>query len=289
MLYASRMVNYSGLVTFERSSRIKSAEILHLTNGSLSFSEVMHLDGPPGKFSVLTDNDNCFTDSVRSDFVDSQLLVNQINLEHIKQSYSFEVSRAIDKSPIRVAGRDAMVMLIRPKDQHRLPIRLAIDEETGLILRAELFDLAGKALERFQFVDLRVGGQLDLMTIPSTAAKIEDLCNQRLVMPYDNNWRFSWLPANFKLRKLHKNSKSGQLTMVFFDGLAVFSIIVESPDISSDLPTFELIDGGTSVFSAKVEAKNNIVNISVVGEIPMATAKKIAYSAEYSSDTDKSP
>ena len=166
MLAASRTVNYSGLVTYEKAARIKTVEILHLVNGDFSFRKINHLDGPKGQYSKLLPVDNCASLIPYEDYPIASSILSKKSMEQIKKSYYFDLIRASENIPVRVAGRDAAVVLIRPRDEHRLPLRLSIDTESGIVLKTELFNLEGKALERFQFIKLAVGGDLDLLQIP---------------------------------------------------------------------------------------------------------------------------
>ena len=283
MLAASRTVNYSGLVTYEKAARIKTVEILHLANGGFSFRKINHLDGPKGEYSKLLPVDNCASLISYGDYPIASSILNKESMEQIKKSYYFDLTRASENIPVRVAGRDAAVVLIRPRDEHRLPLRLSIDTESGIVLKTELFNLEGKALERFQFIKLAVGGDLDLLQIPLDGLPNEFNCDSLVNRAVSDAWRFRWMPSNFLIRKAERLAPARQDTFVFSDGLAVVTVIIESPKLSSKLPELKLNYGGASIVSLKHIFDGKVFNVSVVGEIPLPTAIKIANGVTYSS------
>jgi sigma-E factor negative regulatory protein RseB len=283
MLAASRTVNYSGLVTYEKAARIKTVEILHLVNEGFSFRKINHLDGPKGEYSKLLPVDNCASLIPYGDYPIASSILNKESMEQIKKSYYFDLTRASENIPVRVAGRDAAVVLIRPRDEHRLPLRLSIDTESGIVLKTELFNLEGKALERFQFIKLAVGGDLDLLQIPLDGLPNEFNCDSLVNRAVSDAWRFRWMPSNFLIRKAERLAPARQDTFVFSDGLAVVTVIIESPKLSSKLPELKLNYGGASIVSLKHIFDGKVFNVSVVGEIPLPTAIKIANGVTYSS------
>ena len=59
----------------------------------------------------------------------------------------------------RVAGREADVLLLSPKDDRRYTYRLWADQASGLLLRAEVLDARGAVLESAAFSQLEIGGK----------------------------------------------------------------------------------------------------------------------------------
>ena len=118
MLYASKTINYSGLVTYEKASRIKTLEILHLANGDFSFRKINHLDGPKGQYSKLLPADKCAYSISPGEYSTALSNLSGESIDQIKKSYHFDMIREVGNFPTRVAGRDVAVVLIRPKDQH---------------------------------------------------------------------------------------------------------------------------------------------------------------------------
>ena len=60
----------------------------------------------------------------------------------------------------RVAGLDADVLMLKPRDRLRFPQRLWAHRETGLLLRNDVLAPGGEVLESSAFVDVRLGAKL---------------------------------------------------------------------------------------------------------------------------------
>ena len=84
--------------------------------------------------------------------MDSLPNINTNSFKLLQECYFLET-----RGQLRVANRKASMVLVNPKDEHRLPYVLAVDNETNLLLMSVLLDLSGNPLERFQFVELNVG------------------------------------------------------------------------------------------------------------------------------------
>ena len=105
---------------------------------------LLFLDGP--KRQVLRQQ----TLSVCSDREAPQWQLWPRQLDFHKLSAVYDI--AIDGLE-RVADRDAYIIDITPRDNHRYGYRFSIDSETGLLLKT-LFIVNEKVIERLQFVEL---------------------------------------------------------------------------------------------------------------------------------------
>ena len=110
-------------------------------------------------------------------------------------------------------------------------------------------------------------------TQPTATAKLD----------VDVDWAVAWLPAGFTLVKsqYRQSPDSGNfvLSRMYSDGLASFSVFFESID-NLDIDGSRRQLGPTAVVSRKVEQGAEVLMVTVVGEIPIATAERIALSAE---------
>ena len=77
--------------------------------------------------------------------------------------------------------------------------------------------------------------------------------------------------------------------MVFSDGLAVLTVFVESVETSIKVPPFLAKSGATVALVSKVLVDGSFITVSVVGEIPGDTAKRIAESLTPLPDLGKTP
>lgn len=79
--------------------------------------------------------------------------------------------------------------------------------------------------------------------------------------------------------RIWKPQVQGQQVYMYSDGLSAFSVFVEpaSADVKNDTSTQA---GSTSVVSHYREVNGHMFLVTVVGEIPIMTARQIALSVE---------
>ena len=169
MIEASKTLNYSGLVTYEKAGRLKTSKMLHLIRENNIFEQLIHLDGPAGQFSWRRIDENCGLGRAQGAEAGALSTLDSSSFKRLTASYSFEI-----RGQSRVAGREATSLLLKPKDNFRLPYFVAIDNQSNLMLMSVILNQVGKPLERFQFVEIQVGGDLDSMSIDDAGVNVED-------------------------------------------------------------------------------------------------------------------
>jgi sigma-E factor negative regulatory protein RseB len=183
----------------------------------------------------------------------------------------------------RVLGRAAQLIRIVPKDTHRFGYWLWLDQDSGLLLKLAVITRKGNLLEQIQFTHLEITdtisdnlSQLKTTELPS----VVDITAQQK----ESNlaWQVNWLPDGFAPIKADRHriniSKQTVEFMLFNDGLVDISVYV-SPSKEKNRALEFANDGATLVLS---QVTNNI-EVSVVGKIPLETAKEIADSVSFNS------
>jgi sigma-E factor negative regulatory protein RseB len=284
MIEASKTLNYSGLVTYEKAGRLKTSKMLHLIRDNNIFEQLVHLDGPAGQFSWVRIDENCDLEREQGAETAELATLDSSSFERLSASYSFEI-----RGQSRVAGREATSLLLKPKDNSRLPYFVAIDNQSNLMLMSVILDQAGKPLERFQFVEIEVGGDLDSMSVDDVGVNVEDSCTMESTQQPLEDWTVGWVPSEFFLTVFEKEPLTGQSIVSFSDGLSAFTVFIESVETSRKIPPFTFNHGATVAVSAKLKHAGDEFTVSVVGEIPFDSAKKIAQSVSYSSKQSQFP
>ena len=129
MIEASKTLNYSGLVTYEKAGRLKTSKMLHLIRENNIFEQLIHLDGPAGQFSWRRIDENCGLGRAQGAEAGALSTLDSSSFKRLTASYSFEI-----RGQSRVAGREATSLLLKPKDNFRLPYFVAIDNQSNLML-----------------------------------------------------------------------------------------------------------------------------------------------------------
>ena len=198
------------------------------------------------------------------------LPLNRLDLERLETGYHTEhIGRG------RVAAREAAILLFTPRDIHRYPLEVHFDLDTGVVLKSLLLNEEGELLERFQFVSFTVGEQ------PDDALQVEGcqsvLAGARLKDAPALGWQAAWVPDGFVPVSERLQEQGGTSSRLFFDGLAHFSIFVTQTERGAmDLEHRQL--GPTVVISRPMEQDTLHYMVTVLGEIPPATAQRIALS-----------
>lgn len=198
------------------------------------------------------------------------------DIDKLHQFYDYvQVGRA------REAGTPTQVIRIVPKDGLRYSYVVWIDEQSKLPLRADLVDRDGEVIEQFRAITYSVNQKIaDLMS-----GLKEVQLPAVLTLPKGevekSNWRVAWTPEGFVANDLNRYRLALTEQMVesqlFSDGLFSFSVYVSEKDGHS--LKGQLVRQGRRTLHSMVMGS---YEVSVVGDIPPATAQRIAQSVTFS-------
>lgn len=199
--------------------------------------------------------------------------------------------RFISVGRSRVLGRAAQLIRVVPKDNHRFGYWLWLDQHSAMLLKLAITSRKGKLLEQVQFTHLDITDSIsdNLLQLQAT-----ELPKELPIKNHEANlmWQTSWLPEGFTAVKadrhrMYSNKKAVEF-MHFSDGLVDISVYV-NPSEDKQRPLEYAHDGATIVLNQV----NNSIEVSVVGKIPLNTAKQIANglvsAVPVSSDIEQKP
>jgi sigma-E factor negative regulatory protein RseB len=180
----------------------------------------------------------------------------------------------------RVAGRAAYRMQITPMDQFRYGYRLWTDQASHLLLKSELVDLSGRALERIEFVslDLQPGLTVEDFVVPATH---KERALDSLDVSEHPGARVQvvagWLPAGFIQAdgdvRLSGGERRPVTAATFSDGLAAFTLFVEQPGESKSEGVSKI--GPTVAISRLISSAEGDWLVTLVGEVPQLTGERV--------------
>jgi sigma-E factor negative regulatory protein RseB len=237
---------------------------------------LLQLDGPEQEVLRVDGSAQCVSGTLVDQLDDPQAWSSRdLNSQRLLESYDL---RVIGKS--RVAGRAAVVLALSPRDQHRYGVELHLDQESALPLKSLLLNDKGQLLERFQFTQLDVGVLPTDQELQSGAG-CQPVAAGKAAAEVVESWRSDWLPPGFTLTRVAERrspaSNEQVASLVNFDGLARFSVFVEPlqgamvADARSQL-------GPTAAVSRRLATPDGNVMVTVIGEIPLGTAERVALS-----------
>ena len=271
MATVPQTINYVGSFTYQHKDNptLQSFRILHWVEDGVEHERLQHLNGPAREFIREGKSQNCRPLGV-------QLLQGKIsqlgaNIARLDQLYKFEI-----RGPERVAGREATALLALPLDQYRHSSLLSIDDETGLVLKSWLVDDEARPLERYQFVDLELNPDLKDLKQPvapihrDANSKID--CDPEQIKPSEK-WQLGWIPSGFAYAGQRQVRQKIDMLM-YTDGLTSFSVFIELAE--GAIPEGVAQRGATLAVMDNLSYQNKNYRVTVVGEIPVITAQKIA-------------
>ncbi len=279
-----RELNYQGAFSFQQGDNIESLRMAHAVIDGQEYERLEHMDGDKREIIRRGHSLTCIHPGhqlIRFYQQQQSLKYSPVDQESIDQYYQFKVT---DSG--RIAGRDVINMQISPRDTHRFGYRLSLDKETGLLLRSELQGPKGAILERFQFVDIVIGGPIELEyftgadhSYHAEHAPPEVSTNKALSRP-ERSWTVKWLPGGFTAAVANLTVTSDDMA-TFTDGLTVFSVFLEreiDPDTMAKGVEGRAQRGATIAYSRALLLAGHPHRVTVVGEIPAQTAQQVAQS-----------
>ncbi|MCO1334930.1 MucB/RseB C-terminal domain-containing protein [Microbulbifer sp. OS29] len=260
-------LEYSGLVTFEHAGLLETLQVVHAVREGEQVERVRYLSGEPRELISHGSAGNCdFSASPRN----RATSWSSAGQQQVQRAYQF-----ILRGEERIADRDAVVIEARPRDRYRLGLVVSLDRETGLPLKTMLVSTQGRVLERYQFVRLDLSPVDDsaLQAVSNNARRID---NRNECTASQSRWQVGWLPEGFRVVSV-KPLSDGDM-MVFSDGLGVFTVFVQR--LGPELEGYKgrAIRGATVAYMDRLEVEGVAYTVTVVGEIPDTTARRVASS-----------
>lgn len=281
MSHSFRELTYQGTLSYQRGEHIQSLRIAHAVIDGKEYERLEYLDGK--KREVLRRNHSlkCIHPGEKLVRFFAASESGQHSEARANLSEHYQVS-LVDTG--RLAGRETIELHVLPKDEYRYGYHLALDEATGLMVRSELVNNQGDVLERFQFVELEVGGDIARAYFeeqdssyrpPHDTPKTPRSTKQSVMEP----WVVSWVPDGF----IPVSSDSELIPtdmLTYTDGMAVFSVFLEPYRRAKQADIYEgtSTKGATSAYFKIVQMADQPHRVTVVGEIPPRAARRIAES-----------
>lgn len=273
---AERQQSYQGTFVYERNGSFSSHAVWQLAEGERLRERLLQLDGPAAEVVLEDGKVQCASADIASRISSaSPWSQKQFDPESLSQWYSF---RVIGES--RVAGRPTVAVAIRPRDQHRYGFELHLDRDTALPLKSLLLDENGQLLERFQFTQFSAE-PIEVVDITGSQGCKSVSLEGEPKPASDTRWHSDWLPDGFKLLGAVKQpnpATDGSVTRLSYsDGLARVSVFLE-PLAGAVVEDARSQMGPTVAVSKRISTAEGDVMVTVVGEIPLGTAERIALS-----------
>jgi sigma-E factor negative regulatory protein RseB len=279
---AVRELNYEGTFVYSHGGDMEAMRIVHRGEGG----EAERLYALTGAGREIVRDDQKVTSILpdnRSVMVDRRQLSNPLsnvvsgNVPALTEIYSLEML-----GDDRIANRSAKQIGVFPNDKLRYGYRLWVDEETGLLLRADLLDEQQEPVEQLMFIELTMPQSIPASALqPQTSGEgftWHRSGGEAEAAPAKNShWDISDLPKGFELvlhekRALDEGKRSVEHLM-YSDGLASLSVYIEKATPETSFTGHSRM-GALNAYGRDVDKHQ----VTVVGEVPAATVRQVAES-----------
>ena len=278
--------SYQGTLMVSSGGVLSSSRVVQVCDGSQRFERIEALDGKPRV--QLRHNDQWLTLWPASKLARSE---SRDPVPEFPALSAWAGQRALDHyEPVslvrdRIAGHEADVLMLKPRDRLRYAQRLWADRETGLLLRNDVIGPGGEVLESTAFTEVQIGGRLssDQVTVPMkklAGYKVLRSTAERAQLEAEG-WTLARTVAGFQLVSCSKRplgdadgtgASTPALQTVFTDGLTHVSVFIEAFDSARHKQAMVTGMGATHT----VSSRSGDWWITVVGEVPPATAQQFA-------------
>ncbi|MBK8530103.1 MAG: MucB/RseB C-terminal domain-containing protein [Rubrivivax sp.] len=279
--------NYQGTMVISANGVMTSSSVAHFCVGDQVFERIEVLDGKQRQ--VYRHNDLVHTVWPQAGLAVIERRGVQINLPSATQSVE---PRALDhyefrlEGQDRIAGREAQVFVLQPRDALRFTYRMWADQRSGLMLRSDIIGPTQAVLESAAFSEVEIGvrSQPDSVLQP-----IRELERLRVLRPTllptrleDQGWTMARNVAGFQLARCVKRAvdpsapadvagaRSEVTQAVFSDGLTHVSLFIEAFDAARHRKDFMAQFGATHSRAGR----HGEFWVTAMGDVPPDTLKQ---------------
>lgn len=271
MAQAPRLVSFHGVYVQQYGESLETIQVCHVVDGGVVSERRNALDGSARemvrqgeKVSLFVKGGGAFETQPDGRLFPSLLPENSLV---VLENYTLHRS-----GRERVAGHEAEVYDLLPRDHLRFPHRLWMHAGTGLLLRASTTGHGREFYDLFTFSQLQLGGHIDRMQLkPAHPVRLlnTNRADASLVLPAWAHLDSKAVPQGFKLirqalRPLPRRSQP-VLHQVYSDGVVSVSVFCE-------LGRPHLPDGSGRQGALNIHSRQRgDVHVTVVGEVPQET------------------
>lgn len=282
--------SFLGTFVVSAGGSMASARIAHYCDNGQQYERIEALDGR--RRQVLRHND-----LVTSLWPQQRLAVVETrgSMSQFPALLSSGVGGIVERYHVRtlgdgrVAGHEAHVLLLSPKDGYRYGHRLWAEKQSGLLLRVEVLDEREAVLEASAFSDLIIGVKPQPELVLKAMKRLDGYRVERPVLePTElqaEGWALRDAPPGFAPVSTVRRSMAlasadaapaAVLQSIWSDGLTHVSVFIESFSPAAHGREAVVAMGATQTLTRRL----GDAWITVIGDVPAVTLKAFALGLE---------
>lgn len=282
---ASRAPSYTGtFVVSLGGGAMSSARIWHVRQGNVQLERVETLSGAPR--AIFRRNDEVVTFLLRSRTVSTEsadpgaVSPNLFAADAVDSTADFYTARHLGDE--RVAGFDADIVQLTPRDGLRFGYRIWSEKRTGLAIKTQTLDRAERVLEQAAFSELRFGEPVNALALRRMMERRQGYKVQKpdrvRTSAEAEGWRMKNPVPGFKPHGCYRRAQAetgagaAAVQWVFSDGLATVSLFIEPFDAGRHPREGAAAIGATYTLARRLSlAGGGDWWVTAVGEVPAKT------------------
>jgi len=276
---APAVTSFQGVYVQQHGEQIESIGICHVVDGGIVSERREMLDGPPREMIRHGDQVSAyFADGSRLKSFDPRnngRLFPQLFPENPAEILlNYDLLRGGRE---RVAGVEADIIDLEPRDHLRYPHRLWVHVGTGLLLKTVTLGFRREIYDLYAFSQLQIGDHIDRNKLkpvyPVQLLNAQPLASS--AQPYASQWDTKAIPSGFRLIQQTQRILPGHnkpvLHHLYSDGITTLSVFAEQI-ASSESIGGAMRQGALSVYGWR----NGEFRITALGEVPPQTVELFA-------------
>ncbi len=299
---ASRRRAYIGTFVVSTGSTMSSARIWHVCDGDQQMERVESLTGAPR--STFRRNDNVITFHADSKLALAEKRESLGLFPDLLKSTDSALAQFYSVRLVgidRVAGFEADVVQLAPKDTLRFGYRVWSERKSGLVVKLQTLDGDGRVLEQAAFSELQLDAPVSMNKLSQMMGNTDGYKVERpdlvKTTAQAEGWALKAPVAGFKPMSCFKRmvttgegtGSENAMQWIFSDGLASVSLFVEAFDRQRHVREGLLALGATNTLTRRVADKAATDKpgekggewwLTVVGEVPLQTLMGFAQALE---------
>jgi len=285
MSVAVKTLNYEGVFIYIHGKHLESMKIIHQADERGERERLLSLNGSARE--IIRDNDRltCILPDNKAVVVEKSRPRKYISEALLRIDHKLEKHYKLAVvGNDRVAGKAVKVIAIIPRDKFRYGHRLWLDKKTGMLLRSDVVNEKGVAVEQFMFTHIKFMKKVSDASLKPATSGVgykwyrPSKKDQNADRKKERQWKVTGMPAGFKQSMYAEHglptSRMPVDHFVLSDGLSSVSVYVEKIGDKRKLLRGTSSMGAVNAFGLIVKG----YQITVVGEVPKATVMLIGHS-----------
>lgn len=276
--------NYQGTLVVSAGGQMSSSRVAHYCVGDQSFERMEALDGRQQRVYRVNELVHTLWPQSRTAVVEQRAALSSLpSATQTVEPSALEQYDLRTEGSERIAGRDAQVFLLQPRDALRYAQRVWADRASGLMLRADVIGPGRAVLESAAFSEVEIGVRPQPGPIVQAARRLD---GYRVLRPEQHSarleaegWTLDRPVPGFRLAQCMRRPLDGDaggtpvLQAVFTDGLTHVSLFIEPAEPRRDFADLTAQFGAT----ATLRQRRGDHWLTLMGDVPPQTLQAFAH------------